>query len=57
MTTDDLDAGTQPQCATCGTVMRDVRGGHQCGGCGFFQRLAWAARPNEGDDLLGIRGG
>lgn len=30
---DDLDIGAQPKCPTCGTVLRDVKGGYVCIEC------------------------
>ena len=28
-----MDEFTQPRCPHCGTVLRDVRGGYECGSC------------------------
>lgn len=30
---DELDLGMQPHCPTCGTVLRDVKGGYVCIEC------------------------
>jgi ribosomal protein S27AE len=34
--TDPLDAGAQPHCPGCGTVLRDDPRGYECGGCGVL---------------------
>ena len=51
---DPFEAGEQPNCPACGTVMRDADGGYACGGCGYFQDVPWVERPIGGDDLPSI---
>jgi tRNA(Ile2) C34 agmatinyltransferase TiaS len=53
---DDLDAGQQPRCEICGTVMHAVDGGYRCRGCGHWVHIPWVEAPRA-DDLPGIRGG
>lgn len=52
---DEFDGGEQPRCSKCGTVMRDVDSGYECGGCGWFQDVPWVERPEAADDLPNIR--
>ncbi len=52
---DDLDAGAQPSCPTCGTVMREGDGGYECGWDGTRIEVPWVERPRSGDALPGIR--
>ncbi len=52
---DPFEAGEQPNCPTCGTVMRDADGGYQCGGCGWFEDVPWVERPAGADDLPELR--
>lgn len=47
----------EPQCEVCGTVMRTVDGGYQCGGCGWELDTPWIERPPQADELGAIRGG
>ncbi|MFB8893589.1 hypothetical protein [Microbacterium plantarum] len=54
---DDFDIGSEPRCEVCGTVMRTVDGGYQCGGCGWELDVPWIERPTGGDNLPGIHGG
>lgn len=53
---DDLDAGAQPNCEVCGTVMHVVDGGYVCRWCGHREEIPWVERA-DGDGLPGIRGG
>ena len=53
---DGFDDGAQPTCDLCGTVMRTIDGGYQCGGCGYEVEVPWVEVP-DGDGLPGIRGG
>lgn len=54
---DDFDIGSEPRCEVCGTVMRTVDRGYQCGGCGWEIDIPWIERPVAADDLPGVRGG
>lgn len=56
MQDDDFDAGAQPTCPTCGTVMRETDGAYACGWDGTRIEVPWAERARGGDDLPGIRG-
>lgn len=51
MTTDEFDAGAQPECPTCGTVMRDVDGGYECAWDGTSIDVPWVERPRGSDGL------
>lgn len=53
---DPFEAGEQPNCPMCGTVMRDADGGYQCGGCGLFEDVPWVERPAAGDGIPGVHG-
>lgn len=53
---DDLDAGAEPRCEVCGTVMHVVDGGYQCRGCGHSLEIPWVERPTGADDLPGAWG-
>ena len=53
--TDPLEGGEQPRCDSCGTVMRNIDGGYECGGCGWFQDVPWIERPTGGDDFRASR--
>lgn len=53
---DDLDAGVQPRCEICGTVMHVIDGGYQCRCCGHVVDIPWAERPRDGDGLPGVGG-
>lgn len=51
---DELETGAQPSCPHCVTVTRDVDGGYECGGCGWFQDVPWVERPRGSDELPAI---
>jgi hypothetical protein len=52
--TDPLDDAGQPECPTCGTVMRENDGGYECGWDGTRIDIPWVERPTGGDDLPSI---
>lgn len=47
--TNDLDAGAQPTCPSCGTVMREVNGGYECAWDDTTIDVPRVERPNEAD--------
>ncbi|GAB2702460.1 ribosomal protein S27AE [Microbacterium marinum] len=53
---DGFEAGEQPSCERCGTVMRESDGEYVCGYCGWSLEVPWVERPSAGDDLPGVGG-
>jgi tRNA(Ile2) C34 agmatinyltransferase TiaS len=54
---EDIDAGAQPRCELCGTVMRTEDASYRCGGCGHWVDIPWVERPEGAEGLPGIGGG
>lgn len=50
---DDVDAGAEPHCEVCGTVMHVIDGGYRCRGCGHVVEIPWVEHPGDGDALPG----
>ena len=53
---DELGAGEQPRCQTCGVVMRDEPGAYVCPSCGARDDVPAVELPPTFDGP-GIRGG
>lgn len=53
---DGLGEAVQPACPTCGTVLRTLRRGFECRGCGRTVEIPWVERPTGADDLPGAWG-
>lgn len=53
---DDDDAGAEPHCEVCGTVMHVIDGGYRCRGCSYFLPLEESAALPDLNGLPGIRG-
>lgn len=54
---DPFEAGEQPNCPACGTVLREVDGGYECAWDGTTLDVPWVERPTGGDDLPSVHGG
>ena len=50
---DDADAGAEPHCEVCGTVMHVIDGGYRCRTCGHVVEIPWVEHPGDGDALPG----
>lgn len=53
---DELGAGAQPRCPTCGVVMRDEPGAYVCPSCGEVEAMPAVEVPPPFDGP-GIHGG